>query len=293
MSCAQGKPDVMETLGGSLIQHGPANQRIYLMKLDRADMPELPERLVAFARTRGYGKIFAVTPADATAGFLDAGYLREAAIRGYFRGEMDADLLGFYLDPDRARRDETETDRILELAMQKAREPVAPPPLPESWTLRAARPEDAEDMAGLYRVVFETYPFPIHDPAYLRQTMAEHILYYGIWRDRELVALSSAETRPDALSVEMTDFATHPGARGASLARHLLSRMDEELAGKGYRTAYTIARAASPGMNICFARGGYAWGGTLWNNTQICGRLEHMNVWHKTITLDPPAVISD
>ena len=81
----------------------------------------------------------------------------------------------------------------------------------------------------------------------------------------------------------MTDFATAPAARGASLARHLLARMDEDLAAKGFCTAYTIARAASAGMNICFARGGYTWGGTLWNNTQICGKLEHMNVWHKAL----------
>ena len=51
----------------------------------------------------------------------------------------------------------------------------------------------------------------------------------------------------------------------------------------GYLTGYTIARALSPGMNITFARAGYRFGGLLWNNTQICGRLEPMNIWYKSL----------
>ena len=283
MTFVPDQPDKVELLGQSRIQHGPANQRVYLMKLSRRDLPGLPGDLVNFARTRGYGKIFAVVPSDVTPAFAASNYLREAEIPGYFRGEMAADLLAFYLDEQRARRDEAETRTILDLARRKSAIANPVPALPESWTLRPALPEDAPAMAGVYRRVFETYPFPIHDPEYLCRTMAEHILYYGIWNEDRLVALSSAETRPEALAVEMTDFATDPDARGASLARHLLARMERDLAGQGYRTAYTIARAASPGKNICFARGGYTWGGTLWNNTQICGKLEHMNVWHKAL----------
>ena len=36
--------------------------------------------------------------------------------------------------------------------------------------LRAALPADAEAMSRLYRKVFASYPFPIHDPAYLAAT---------------------------------------------------------------------------------------------------------------------------
>lgn len=276
-------PDTIETLGKSLIQHGPANQRVYLMKPDPEDLPELPQKLQEFARTRGYSKIFAVVPEEATPLFAVADYQVEARIPGYFRGEAAADLLAGYLNPERARRDATETTAILNTARRKAADPQPPPPLPDGALLRPAGPDDTPEMARLYRRVFETYPFPIHDPDYLRRTMTEHILYFGIWRDGELLALSSAETRPDALAVEMTDFATDPGARGAGLARHLLAAMQHELTARGFRTAYTIARAASHGMNITFARAGYTFGGTLWNNTQICGALEHMNVWHKPL----------
>ena len=37
-------------------------------------------------------------------------------------------------------------------------------------------------------------------------------------------------------------------------------------------------------MNITFARQGYAFSGTLYNNTNISGNLESMNVWHKPLT---------
>jgi len=53
----------------------------------------------------------------------------------------------------------------------------------------------------------------------------------------------------------------------------------------GIITAYTIARAYSFGMNITFAERDYDFDGTLTNNTNISGRLESMNVWHKRLAL--------
>jgi len=154
---------------------------------------------------------------------------------------------------------------------------------PAGCVLRACGPDDAEDMAALYGAVYASYPFPIHDPAYLLTTMRDHIRYHGAWMDDRLVALASGETCPHAKAVEMTDFATHPDLRGQGLAQHLLARLEEALRAEGFVTAYTIARAPSFGMNIVFARAGYAFGGTLINNTNIAGSLESMNVWHKPL----------
>jgi hypothetical protein len=36
-------------------------------------------------------------------------------------------------------------------------------------------------------------------------------------------------------------------------------------------------------MNFVFAGAGYAFGGTLVNNTGISGRLESMNVWYRPL----------
>ncbi|MFP4419392.1 MAG: putative beta-lysine N-acetyltransferase [Desulfococcaceae bacterium] len=148
---------------------------------------------------------------------------------------------------------------------------------------RILRPADTTKMAALYRAVFPSYPFPILDPDYLRSCMENHVLYVGAEWDGTLAAISAAEMDPSDRNVEMTDFATLPEFRRHGLARRLLARMEKEVRNFGIRTAYTIARAGSPGMNLAFAQSGYAFAGTLVNNTHIAGRIESMNVWYKRL----------
>ena len=59
--------------------------------------------------------------------------------------------------------------------------------------------------------------------------------------------------------------------------------MEKEVHAAGIKTAFTIARAASPGMNAVFRKHGYRYAGLLRNNTQIGGRLESMTVWYKPL----------
>jgi putative beta-lysine N-acetyltransferase len=99
-----------------------------------------------------------------------------------------------------------------------------------------------------------------------------------------LIALSSAEMDLSGSNVEMTDFATLPGERGRGLARFLLQEMERAMRKRKMRTAYTIARAVSPGMNITFSRMGYRYSGTLVNNTHISGSIESMNIWYKSLS---------
>ena len=101
--------------------------------------------------------------------------------------------------------------------------------------------------------------------------------------DGRLAAASSAEIYREDENVEMTDFAVHQAFRGKNLSGLLLSRMEEEMRAAGMKTAFTIARAHSYPINATFARAGYAWGGTLVNNTNICGGFESMNVWYRAL----------
>lgn len=52
-----------------------------------------------------------------------------------------------------------------------------------------------------------------------------------------------------------------------------------------FQTCFTIARSEETGMNVVFAKRGYAFGGTLWNNTEIDGAKESMNIWFKRLSL--------
>ena len=287
-------PDQIEDFHGARIQHGPYNRRIYLMNLGTADPEHLPAQLANFAKQRGYGKVFAKVPARVTPRFLAADYRREAGIPGFFSGREDADLLGLYLEPSRAEEHREDLLRnVLESAREKAQTasqptpepaPSSTPDLPPETALCACNEADVTAMARIYGEVFPSSPFPIDTPEYLLDTMRTHVDYFGVRnRNGDLVALASAEMDPENSNVEMTDFATLSDARGHGFAVHLLRRMENAMTQRGMHTAYTIARAVSYGMNITFARCGYAYGGTLTNNTNISGTIESMNIWHKPL----------
>ena len=275
--------DTIEQFGQSTIQHGPHSNRAYLMSLAADDLPRLVPYLDQLAQEQAYTKVFAKVPEAALEPFRQSGYEAEAEIPEFYRGEEHVYFMGKYFCPE--RQQERKPD-LVESALQAAQSrqgSQADLALPASMTCRLTEPADAEAMADVYRQVFATYPFPIHDPGYLRETMESHVDYLGIWDNDQLVALASAEKDVRGQNAEMTDFATLPDYRGQGLAGHLLDRLEEVAGERGIQTAYTIARAYSYGMNITFARGGYTYSGTLTHNTQISGELESMNVWYKPL----------
>jgi len=275
------QPDVIGKLGNSTIQHGKYNDRIYLMKLAPEDAPSLPERLKRKAGECGYTKIFAKVPAGCARPFLDQGFAPEAEVPHFYKGRESAVMLSCFLSPWRRRSTTTGRNERVMRACHRRRADATELDRPPGATLRRCRPGDAATMAEVYATVFPTYPFPINDPAYLRETMASHVVYFGVWLESGLVALSSAEMDADARNAEMTDFATLPDYRGRGLATLLLEAMEAAMHDREMATAYTIARAPSFGMNITFARMGYRFAGRLINNTNIAGRFEDMNVWYK------------
>lgn len=273
--------DTIEKLGNSHIQHGPDNNRIYLMKLDPADMPGIIDQLDELAAKKGYTKIFAKVPGHCASAFVREGYCREGMIPHFFSGETTATFLGKFIDPMReATRQRDEIENIIILAQSK--NGALPKPLPDGYTLRPAEEADAKELADVYKEVFASYPFPIHDPDYLIETMRSHVVYFVAEKDGQIAAAASGEMDQRNRNAEMTDFATLPDHLGNGLAVHLLKFMEPEMEKRGIATLYTIARAISPGMNITFSKCGYTFGGTLINNTQISGAIESMNLWHKS-----------
>lgn len=276
--------DRIEKIGHSTIHHGPLNRRIYLMKLDRRDLPEIVSRLLQLADRRNYGKILAKVPERAAPSFRRAGFVCEACIPGYFSGGDDAWFLSLYPDAQRRarfhRRDIERCRRHVETAAASP----SPRPSESGLSIRTCRPPDLSAMQRMYREVFETYPFPIYDREYLAATMAADVRYYGV-RDRagHLVALASGEMDSENQAVEMTDFAVLPSWRRRGLSARLLRYMEADMRGRGMRTAFTIARTRAPGINIAFCRRGYRNGGLLVNNTHIAGQIESMWVWYKKI----------
>ncbi len=274
--------DTTMELDGALVQHGKNSDRIYLMDLLSSDPKLLIPKLVALAKKEDYGKIFTKIPRSSSMPFLNAGFQVEATAQKMFQGEEDGLFLGYFLKPERYVEPlEPEYEQIRKLAQETEKATGK-----GKEAIRLCTKDDAPSMAKLYDTVFDSYPFPINDPAFIASSMDEGTVYAGIEVDGTLVALASGECsfQKGKRFSEMTDFATLPEKRGNGFALSLLAFLEEELKMRGILTAYTIARAISPGMNITFAKAGYSYGGRLHNNTNIAGTIESMNVWYKMLT---------
>jgi putative beta-lysine N-acetyltransferase len=276
--------DLIEKIGRSIVQHGPYNRRAYLMKLYDRDVNHILSALDCLAHDNHYEKILAKVPSGSKAVFEKQGYVQEAVIPGYFNNREHAFFMCKYRSSGRRQiTDRKQIQDILSLAEQQGQLPSKKKPT-QPLNIHICGPEDADQMSRVFKSVFKTYPFPIFDADYLSTVMKnQQAVYFCIKKDRQINAIAASERDPDNKGVEMTDFATLPEYRKRGFAGCLLEDMERVMAGQGMRSAFSIARALSPGMNILFARKGYAFGGTLVNNTQISGHIESMNVWYKSL----------
>ena len=253
------------------------------MKLSEADFPEIITQLDHLASQNGYTKIFAKIPEYAKDAFLERRYELEAAIPRFFNGNQKAYFLGKHFSRKRRQvQNMEEINNVLTVAHSKSKEFQRNINiLSEDITHRQCQTTDILEITELYKKVFETYPFPIQDPNYIAETMRSNAAYFGIWDNQRLISVASADIDWETSSVEMTDFATSPNYRGKGFSAFLLQTMEQHVEKIGIKTAYTIARSLSYGMNVTFAKLGYSYSGTLKNNTNISGSLESMNVWYK------------
>lgn len=282
--------DVIEYVDNSLIQHGRYNNRIYLMKLSREDY-DMVDKLDIMALENGYSKIFAKIPSFAKEMFIESGYRIEASIPRFYNEQEKIYFMGKYFDESRKIDDNIEyTKKILDIAKSKigiSEKTIVEWNLPKGFKYEMCNESHIHQITDLYSQIFDSYPFPINDPEYIKKTMNENFIYFSIMKDDKIVALSSSEMDMDLQNVEMTDFATLPEYQSNGLALYLLYAMENEMKKRNMKIAYTISRAMSHGINILFAKMGYKYGGILTNNTNISTSrtvpFESMNVWYRHI----------
>jgi len=275
--------DTIEIFKGGTIHHGKCNDRIYLIKSPSNPPPTYPRDLIDLARDNNYSKIFAKVPEHLAVVFAEAGYVEEALIPSFFSGKEAAVFMSFFLKPERmAEVNLSDMENVMDIVRQRNQTKRLPLPR-KRFSLRKCNKTDIPVLAEIYKKVFASYPFPINDPAYLAETMDSHVDYFAIETDGKIISVSSVEKDLDDKNAELTDFATLPRWRGNGFAQLLLAEMECYIKKLKIKTAYTIARAISPGMNIPFKKSGYSFCGRLRNNTNISGRIESMNVWYKSI----------
>ena len=275
--------DTTETFSKSLIQHGPNNDRIYLMKLHPdEDVDSLIDQLEELAASKGYSKIIAKLPESAGHYFMERNFELEARVPNLFMGTEDGFFYGKFRDPERGTLAKSERKLMAEVKeVAKGSSEVSEGALPGDIKITKLSKADVPALVALYKEVFKVYPFPVFEETYLAEAMETHAEYYGAWHKGHLIAACSAEMDFDALNAEMTDFAALPAHRGQNLSYFLLQKMMSQTAEEGIKTVYSMARANSFGMNKNFERSGFHFGGVLVNNTFIGETIESLNIWYR------------
>lgn len=252
----------------------------------RCDHPQVPDgealgqALRQEAEARGAGRVVVMAEVELKEGLEASGFLCEAVVPGFYRGHDDCAVMGLALDAARARPCDAEALRRVDAILSARAE--LPSPVPEVETSLASV-ADAPGIAELLGASFEHYPTPSSDVAYIAGAIDRGIPFRFIREGGEIVACASADLIPCARTAELTDCATRSDMRGRGLMRALLSDLVKDLDAMDYPTAFTLARAVEPGINLAFQSLGFERHGRMTRSCRIGGGLEDMNVWSRRV----------
>ena len=213
---------------------------------------------------------------------IGSGFIYEAKIDNFYLGSNCLFLVKYFADERRNSKNWMQEDQILLDVLAHPADPKLPK-LPKGYELRKAEESDVVLLANLYETVFEVYPTPMNDPAYIKKCMKHHTIFYIATFEGKIVSAASAEINDFYHNAEMTDCATLPEHRQFGLMKHLLVKLEEELLAKYIFCVYSIARALSFGMNLVLHQLHYQYNGRLANNCYIFDTLEDMNMWVKQL----------
>lgn len=252
---------------------------------DADDGEALGEALRDEAESRGAGRVVVLASDELAEGLEAAGYVREAVMPGFYAGEADCAVMGFALDADREDlRDAAAVARVEQILEAKRGTRARGGDVD---TLRATV-GDAEDIAALIAETFDHYPTPSGHPGYIADAIAAGTPFRLVREGGDVIACASADLVPDAMTAELTDCATRPEHRGRGLMRAILLDLMGDLEAMSYPTAFTLARAVEPGINVAFQRLGFTLRGRMVRSCRIGDGLEDMNVWSRHLAA--PAV---
>ncbi|MED0799942.1 putative beta-lysine N-acetyltransferase [Bacillus inaquosorum] len=262
----------------AVLDHDDFNKRIRVVRYDGAIEKALPD-IVAAAKEEDAEKIIVYTKQHDEAVLTKHLFVPEGFLKGYYLGHP-ACLMVRYLTEKRRQTDsyieEQETIEALYRTAPHHHSETTP-----VFTMRKAETNDMYQLSMLYKKVFRTYPTPVFDPAYIEKTMNENTMYYVMFDHDRLISAASADSNPGLGHAEITDCAVLPEYRGRSLTSLLIEALEKEMAEKDIFHVFSLARAASSGMNAVLYHSGYQYGGRLINNCYIAEGLENMNIWCK------------
>ncbi|MFH0968663.1 MAG: putative beta-lysine N-acetyltransferase [Methanobacteriota archaeon] len=275
--------DIVIPIGKSLLQHGYFNDRIYLMKIHPDDINLVIRKITYLISVYNYSKVILKIPESLKTEFQSLEAFEEARIPGFYNKHDDALFLSRYTNPERRKNGPGKKVKTTILLSLEKSSPSSRNIQPTNIVIRRATHNDILQICSLFQREFETYPFPIQESYYLRKSMDEGIRFFVGEISGTIVAAGSCEIDPYAGAVEMSDLAIDVAYKGFGLSKLLLSFMEYEMKREGVNMAFTICRGEFLPVNRLFSGAGYQFGGTLIQNTNICGQFECMNVWYKKL----------
>lgn len=209
--------------------------------------------------------------------FMAHGFSSEAFIKGYFSG-ADMYFVTMYFSAGREHTGKWHEEQAIIQTLITDRGKYE---TPSTGEVKVASMSQANELARLYKEIFNVYPTPLNEEAHIIKTMQQGTVYVYIESDHQIVSAASAEVNEKYHNAELTDCATLPSAAGKGHMKKLLYYLEQKLTRDGITCCYTLARAESFSMNKVFSQLGYTYGGRLVNNCFIYSGIEDMNVWYK------------
>lgn len=263
------------------VYQDPFNKRIRIDDY-RGNLLELIQASENLAKQAHAEKLIIKVRAEHLLLFIERGYQLEVVVDGYFFGS-NGYFLTKYLNAERKQNTHwLAEDAIIHsiYGLERREEIVSPP---ADYILTRIEENHAEELATLYRRVFQIYPTPLDQPEYVRKTIKEGTIYYAYFYEGKIVSAASAEVNSFYKNAELTDCATLPEHRKHGLMKWTLMKIEGELKNHGIFCTYSLSRALSFGMNAVLYQLGYKYRGRLVNNCYIYDKLENMNAWVKNL----------
>lgn len=260
----------------------PMNKRVKIINSDGLSIQTL-EKIKDFASVNQAGKILCNTVLSEVKLFVKAGFCVEGKIDGFFQG-ADAYCVSYFMDRIRKNSENPEQkDKIIaQCFMPNSRHTVGGSNT-LSYRIRTATQSDIGEIVALFSTVFSTYPTPVYDEEYIRQTMNGKILYKVAESEGKIIGMASADMDMGNRNAEMTDCATYPDYRGKGVLSNIICELEAELKNRSFITLYSLSRAVNVGINLVLCKHQYKYRGRLINNCNICGAFEDMNIWVKSL----------
>lgn len=264
------------------------NSRMKIIKFESISVSSI-KRLIHFAAGERLGKIICNCETENIKNFIQAGFCLEGRIDGYFKGR-DAFCMSYFVSS--RRKICSDGDREKENALLIKSLDISNTFIYDSnnlrYHIRDAAESDIKEMAELFSNVFFTYPSPVYDEEYLKQTMMKKkVLYKAAVYNEKIIGIASADMDKENLNAEITDCATYPKYRGKGVLANIIYFLESDLENMGFITLYSLSRATNIGINFALSKHGYSYRGRLINNCDICGGFEDMNIWVKSFKKGP------